>query len=220
MIRFVCSSCTHQQDVSEEYIGRAVRCPKCNNRQVLEENHGAERLEEFDEVPPSTPVLKRIKFSEQATTDATKSRMGNARHTVHWQETAHIIVTTADLQCPYEIVGPIFYQISNKGLLGGLLSDMKLHYDEVLEELRARGQTGGGRHDWFSLVVGGSVGQNDFDTAFFIAVQELKARAHMLRADAVIGMRQDIDIDTNGFQWFYLQMYGTAVRLRRDSDNS
>ena len=26
-------------------------------------------------------------------------------------------------------------------------------------------------------------------------------------------MRQDIDLDTNGFQYFYLQMYGTAVKI-------
>jgi uncharacterized protein YbjQ (UPF0145 family) len=36
----------------------------------------------------------------------------------------------------------------------------------------------------------------------------------MLGADAVIGMRQDIDLDTNGFQFFYLQMYGTAVKFK------
>ena len=38
-------------------------------------------------------------------------------------------------------------------------------------------------------------------------------------ADAVIGMRQDIDIDTNGFSYFYLQMYGTAVRLKNKTEN-
>ena len=32
----------------------------------------------------------------------------------------------------------------------------------------------------------------------------------MLGTDAIIGMRQDIDLDTSGFQFFYLQMY--AVR--------
>lgn len=36
-------------------------------------------------------------------------------------------------------------------------------------------------------------------------------------ADAIIGMRQDIDMDTNGFAYFYLQMYGTAVKLRKSA---
>jgi uncharacterized protein YbjQ (UPF0145 family) len=58
-----------------------------------------------------------------------------------------------------------------------------------------------------------SAGQNDFDKAFYIAVQELKSRAEILNADAIVSMRQDIDLDTNGFQYFYLQMYGTVVNL-------
>ena len=57
-----------------------------------------------------------------------------------------------------------------------------------------------------------SVGQSDFEKAFFVAVEELKKRAALLGADAIIGMRQDIDLDTNTFQFFYLQMYGTAVK--------
>jgi len=41
-----------------------------------------------------------------------------------------------------------------------------------------------------------SVGQSDFEKAFFVAVQELKKRAAMLGPDAIVGMRQDIDLDT------------------------
>ena len=217
MARFVCSSCSYEREVSGEYVGRTIRCPQCKHTQVLGEIQQEVVLEGSEDIAPHTPVLKRMKYSERDANDASPHRAGpsNTTHSIHWSETAHIVVTTADLQVPYEVVGPIYYQISNKGLFCGQLSDMKYHYEDVLEELRNRGQTGGGRFDWLSLFVGGSVGQNDFDIAFFIAVQELKARAHMLRADAVIGMRQDIDIDTNGFQWFYLQMYGTAVRLSR-----
>ncbi|MCF2554417.1 heavy metal-binding domain-containing protein [Faecalicatena contorta] len=57
-----------------------------------------------------------------------------------------------------------------------------------------------------------SVGQNDFEKAFYITVEELKKRAVILGADAIVCMRQDIDLDTNGFAYFYLQMYGTAVK--------
>ena len=32
--------------------------------------------------------------------------------------------------------------------------------------------------------------------------------------NAIISMRQDIDLDTNSFQFFYLQMYGTAVKFK------
>lgn len=56
--------------------------------------------------------------------------------------------------------------------------------------------------------------ENEFDKAFFIAVSELQVRAEKIGADAIIGMRQDIDMDTNHFQNFYLQMYGTAVKYK------
>jgi uncharacterized protein YbjQ (UPF0145 family) len=59
-----------------------------------------------------------------------------------------------------------------------------------------------------------SAGQNDFDKAFYVAVQELKSRASILKADAIISMKQDIDLDTTAFQYFYLQMYGTAVKFK------
>ena len=39
-------------------------------------------------------------------------------------------------------------------------------------------------------------------------------RAEKMGADAIIGMHQDIDMDTNHFQYFYLQMYGTAVKFK------
>jgi uncharacterized protein YbjQ (UPF0145 family) len=45
-------------------------------------------------------------------------------------------------------------------------------------------------------------------------VRELEKKAIKMGADAVIGMRQDIDLDTVNFQYFYLQMYGTAVKFK------
>ena len=47
-----------------------------------------------------------------------------------------------------------------------------------------------------------------------MATEELKRKAFMLGGNAVIHMKQDIDLDTNGFQYFYLQMYGTAVKIK------
>ena len=65
-----------------------------------------------------------------------------------------------------------------------------------------------------------SFGETLFDRAFFIAVEELRERAARLGADAVIGMRCDFvpNLDTNAFQYFYLQMYGTAVKYKKKSD--
>ena len=70
------------------------------------------------------------------------------------------------------------------------------------------------RSDWGFIWGEFSAGQNDFDKAFYVSVQELKSRASMLNADAIIGLKQDIDLDNRGFQYFYLQMYGTAVKFK------
>ena len=127
---------------------------------------------------------------------------------------APIIVTTGDLRQDYDILGPIYFQVSNKGIFSSTLSKLVTKHMAELAELKKQGQFGAFRFDWGFLYGEYSAGQTDFDKAFFVAVQELKLRAAILGADAVIGMRQDIDMDTTSFQFFYLQMYGTAVKFR------
>ena len=124
-----------------------------------------------------------------------------------------IIVTTGDLKRNYEVLGPVYYQISNKGLFSSSLSDLKNKYLAEIQKMKSKGTMSAGRADWGFLYGEWSVGQNDFEAAFFIATEELKKRANLVGADAVICMRQDIDMDTNGFAYFYLQMYGTAVKF-------
>jgi uncharacterized protein YbjQ (UPF0145 family) len=104
--------------------------------------------------------------------------------------------------------------VSNKGLFGSQLGNLIKKYKGEIETLKKNSQINETRADWGVLWGEFSAGQNDFDKAFYIAVQELKSRASILNADAIISMRQDIDMDTNGFQYFYLQMYGTAVKFK------
>lgn len=129
------------------------------------------------------------------------------------QISSEIIVTTGDLQRPYEVIGPVYFQISNKGIFSSQLDRLKKQYKDNIEQMRRRGQVDTPQVDWGFIIGEWSVGQSDFELAFYIAVQELKKRAAMLDADAIIGMRQDIDLDTNAFTFFYLQMYGTAVKF-------
>jgi uncharacterized protein YbjQ (UPF0145 family) len=129
-------------------------------------------------------------------------------------EPVPIVVTTGDVRRDYDILGPIYFQVSNKGLFGSALSKLISKYGAEMTTAKKHGQVGGFRADWGFLYGEWSVGQSAFEQAFFVAVQELKLRAAMLGADAVIGMRQDIDLDTTGFQYFYLQMYGTAVKFK------
>jgi hypothetical protein len=126
----------------------------------------------------------------------------------------NIIVTTGDLKQDYDVLGPVYFQVSNKGLFNNRLAKLVEAYSKEIQQMRKQGQMSEFKFDWGFLYGEYSVGQSSFEQAFFVGVQELKKRAAIVGADAIIGMRQDIDLDTNGFQYFYLQMYGTAVKLR------
>jgi len=128
--------------------------------------------------------------------------------------TPDISVTTGDLKQEYEILGPVYFQVSNKGIFSNALAKLAKQYETEITQMKKQGQIGQARTDWGFLYGEFSVGQSDFEKAFFVAVQELKKRAALLGANAIISMRQDIDLDTNSFQFFYLQMYGTAVKFK------
>ncbi len=124
-----------------------------------------------------------------------------------------IIVTTGDIKENYEIVGPVYFQVSNKGLFSNQVVQLSNEYRNEIVQMRSSGQIGDFKIDWSFLYGDWTVGQSLFEQAFYVAVQEIKKRTMLLNADGVIAMRQDIDLDTTGFQFFYLQMYGTAVRF-------
>ena len=126
---------------------------------------------------------------------------------------SNVLVTTGDINREYEILGPVYFQVSNKGVFGSALSSLVKKYKDQIASMKKQGTMSQERSDWGFLYGEWSVGQSDFEKAFFVATEELKERGEMVGADAIICMRQDIDMDTNGFAYFYLQMYGTAVRF-------
>ena len=129
------------------------------------------------------------------------------------ENSKNVIVTTGDIKQNYEIIGPVYFQVSNKGIFSNALSDLIAKYSSEIQEMKNDGMMSEARADWGFLYGEWSVGQSQFESAFYVATQELKKRAAMLGGDAVICMRQDIDLDTNAFSYFYLQMYGTAVKF-------
>ena len=125
-----------------------------------------------------------------------------------------IIVTTMDMNHrPYEIIGPVYFQVSNKGLFSSALSKLMKQYEAEIVQMKKDNTMSQERADWGFLWGEWSVGQTDFEKAFYIATEELKKRAQMLGADAIIGLKEDTDLDTQGFQFFYMQMYGTAIKF-------
>lgn len=129
-----------------------------------------------------------------------------------------IIVTTGDLHQAYDIIGPVYFQVSNKGLFSSTLDKLTKKYAAEINAMKESGTMSQARADWGFLYGEWSVGQNQFESAFYIATQELKKRAALVGGDAIIGMRQDIDLDSNGFSFFYLQMYGTAVKIKEKQE--
>jgi hypothetical protein len=127
----------------------------------------------------------------------------------------HIIVSTGNINKEYDIIGPVYFKVTNKGMFSSELSKLMKKHVEHIQNLKENQQISKERADWGFLWGEWSVGQNDFDKAFFVATQELKIRAGQMGADAIMFMRQDIDLDTNMFQYFYLQMYGTAVKFKK-----
>ena len=157
---------------------------------------------------------KKEAMKTKAAKEAAEQKAAEAKQRAaeYRQKVNAVIVTTGDLKDNYEIIGPVFFQVSNKGIFSSTLSELVNKYSAEIEDMKNSALMSERRSDWGFLWGEYSVGQNDFEKAFFVATQELKKRALMLGGDAVVSMRQDIDLDTSGFQYFYLQMYGTVVK--------
>lgn len=193
-----------------------VICDECLAKRVL----GGVRVQDLYKYSNKIKEIEKLTAAEvdnlfekkKAAESEAKNRMESAE-----SKSSSIIVTTTDLKKDYEILSPVYIQINNRS---NQFYELREKYEKLIKELQENGQRsndkigGLGLMDVLLLDGGASYnGHADFDTAFFIAVEELKIRAAMIGADAVIGMRQDIDLDSDGYQFFYLQMYGTAVKF-------
>ncbi len=123
-----------------------------------------------------------------------------------------IIVTTTDLKRDYEVIGPLYFHISNKGFFTSRLSQLMEKYDEEIERLKAEGKEG----DLWNLHYGKYAFDTDsrFEKAFYVAVREIEEIALKMGADAIVGLRQNVKLNIDRSQQFYLQVYGTAVRFK------
>ena len=165
----------------------------------------------------SNKPKKKLTWHQQEKLDAKKKKQAAIdKFTSQREKSSSIPVTTGDLKENYDIIGLVYFQMSSKGKA---LKKLIENYDEILTEKTQHEQSpkvGIGSELARAFFLGElSFGMsNKFESAFFISVEELKYRAHQLGADAVINMRQDIDLDTKVWQHFYMQMYGTAVKIR------
>ena len=177
----------------------------------------------FNKTPHTLKESERQKFRnltieewQKKSNDEEEERIIEANHEKEiLAKKKNIIVSTCDIKQDYEIIAPVYFQVNNRG---DQFSTLSKKYEDLFSTKEQLAQLSGDRITGWEvfqtlfITNAATIAHNQFDKAFFIAVEELKERAARLGADAVIGMRYDLDLDTNLFQYFYLQMYGTAVR--------
>lgn len=164
--------------------------------------------ETLDEIQIDEKLLQQIDKQEKEILATEKEMQDKLKKFL----TREIVVTTGDLKNNYEIIRPVYFQLSNKGIFSSTYSLLEKQYKSQIEQMKKNNLISHDKIDWGFIYGEYSVGQNEFEKAFFIATEELKKRAKILGADAIICMKQAIDLDTNNLQFFYLQMYGTAVK--------
>jgi hypothetical protein len=86
-------------------------------------------------------------------------------------ESSNIIVTTGDLKQDYGVIGPVYFQVSNKGIFSSALSKLIKKYKDQIADMKRKGSMSREQADWGFLYGEWSVGQTDFEKAFFIAVE-------------------------------------------------
>lgn len=120
---------------------------------------------------------------------------------------ANVIVTSGDIRSEYQIIRPISFRISNKGLLSSQFNSYRQYYFEEISSLKKQGIVTDDvlYADWI-------LHRGEFEAAFYIATEELKKHAEMLGANAIIYLRQNTDLEpeTNAF---FITLCGTAVKV-------
>jgi hypothetical protein len=52
------------------------------------------------------------------------------------QRETEIVVTTADLTYAYDVVAPVYFQVSNKGIFSSQLDKLKRHYQDEIQQMK------------------------------------------------------------------------------------
>ena len=133
--------------------------------------------ETLDEIQIDEKSLQQIKKQEEDIL-ATEKEMQNKLKKYLVRE---IVVTTGDLKQEYEIIRPVYFQLSNKGIFSSTYSLLEKQYKMQIEQMKKNKMISEEKIDWGFLYGAYSVGQNEFEKAFFIATEELKKRAKNTR---------------------------------------
>lgn len=209
--------------------GNKDNCSNCNGKMIQTPID----VEEWKALTDDKKESIKLEISSYGVPEYSGEPLSDLKHRHDLIQIQKICVTTTDIKREYDIIGPVFYQINDAGS-GKMIFQKQKEYRSVINALKDQNQlvnqntsiteSIGALSGMIELFSTGDIsastkdllgnGHNQFDEAFFISVEELKKRAYYMGADAVIGMKEELNLDTNGFQHFYMQMYGTAVKFK------
>lgn len=209
--------------------GNKDNCSNCNGKMIQTPID----VEEWKALTDDKKESIKLEISSYGVPEYSGEPLSDLKHRHDLIQIQKISVTTTDIKRDYVIIGPVFYQINDTGS-GKMIFQKQKEYRSVINALKDQNQlvnqntsiteSIGALSGMIELFSTGDIsastkdllgnGHNQFDEAFFISVEELKKRAYYMGADAIIGMKEELNLDTNGFQHFYMQMYGTAVKFK------
>jgi uncharacterized protein YbjQ (UPF0145 family)/DNA-directed RNA polymerase subunit RPC12/RpoP len=209
--------------------GNKDNCSNCNGKMIQTPID----VEEWKALTDEKKESIKLEISSYGVPEYSGEPLSDLKHRHDLIQIQKIFVTTTDIKREYDIIGPVFYQINDAGS-GKMIFQKQKEYRSVINALKDQNQlvnqnasiteSIGALSGMIELFSTGDIsastkdllgnGHNQFDEAFFISVEEIKKRAYYMGADAIIGMKEELNLDTNGFQHFYMQMYGTAVKFK------
>ncbi|MGM0608701.1 MAG: heavy metal-binding domain-containing protein [Candidatus Muiribacteriota bacterium] len=124
-----------------------------------------------------------------------------------------IYVSTEDLERDYSILGVIFFNTAN---VGKLATEFEACYNRLSFEVnRIKEYNANSKKKNLNFQYEQVEFINDVDKASVIGLHELKKKAYIMEADAIIGIRQDFNfLPQRGMNYFSYHIYGTAVKLK------
>ena len=125
-----------------------------------------------------------------------------------------IAVTTGDVKQDYAIIGPVCSQIHNRTIHPNEFNRKLQQYHRDISDILSKGLLSQMGND-YSWLYGSQTGEDCLlEIGSLIAMQELKKRGRSMGADAIICMRQNMNVDMGNPNNFSLQMYGTAIKYK------
>jgi hypothetical protein len=149
VLRGTCPACDAAITMTEnEVLKNQNACTQCGTELSV----GASHLSIVEAFRGEAVNAKQKKELE----DTDKRRMHEAKAAAKKEKTllatqrakqaSQVIVTTGDLKEPYEIIRPVYFQVSNKGIFSSSLATLMKKYEGYFAQLKQQGQIEGRIH--------------------------------------------------------------------------